>query len=68
MNRETETGPLLQVNGVSQSFSIGGGLMKPAGRVQALDNVSLTLNAGETLGLVGSPAAVKARWPILCWG
>ncbi|MFC3395377.1 ATP-binding cassette domain-containing protein [Brenneria rubrifaciens] len=60
MIRETENGPLLQVNGVSQSFSIGGGLMKQARRVQALDNVSLTLQAGETLGLVGESGCGKS--------
>ncbi|MCG8708223.1 ABC transporter ATP-binding protein [Brenneria sp. 4F2] len=60
MNHDTEQEPLLQVNGVSQSFSLGGGLLKPARRIQALDNVSLTLQAGETLGLVGESGCGKS--------
>ncbi|MEC5318139.1 ATP-binding cassette domain-containing protein [Brenneria populi subsp. brevivirga] len=60
MNRDTEKAPLLAVNGVSHSFRLGGGLMKPAKRIQALSDVSLTLRVGETLGLVGESGCGKS--------
>jgi len=34
-----------------------------AGRATALDRVSLTLNEGEKLGLVGESGSAKAPWP-----
>ncbi len=56
------TGPLLEVNGVSKSFSIRkSGLFaaKSDGRVLAVDDVSFSIQRGECLGLVGESGCGK---------
>ena len=48
--------PLLEVNGVYKHFQARGG----AGRVQAVNGVSLHLDRGETLGIVGESGCGKS--------
>ncbi|MFD8802633.1 dipeptide ABC transporter ATP-binding protein [Streptomyces atroolivaceus] len=49
----TEAGPLLEAVGLRREFGRG------AGRVTAVDGVSLTVHAGETLGIVGESGSGK---------
>ena len=47
--------PILEVKNLNVRFPIFGGLLlRRTGEVRAVDDVSFTLNQGETLGLVGS--------------
>jgi len=53
--------PLLQVVGVSKQFPIRQGFLnRVVGQVSALDDVSLTVMPGETLGLVGESGCGKS--------
>jgi len=56
---ETAAGvPLLEARGLTKHFRLKG---RDRGRVvRAVDNISLTLNAGETLGLVGESGCGKS--------
>ncbi|GAB4170214.1 MAG: dipeptide ABC transporter ATP-binding protein [Thalassobaculales bacterium] len=55
------TEPLLRVNNLVKHFSIRGGILaREVDRVHAVDGVSLTLNAGETLGVVGESGCGKS--------
>lgn len=52
---------LVEVKNLTKHFPIRGGLLgKVIGKVQAVDKVSLTINQGETLGLVGGSGCGKS--------
>jgi oligopeptide transport system ATP-binding protein len=54
--------PLLEVRHLVKHFPIKSGVLidREVGRVRAVDDVSLTLNEGETLGLVGESGCGKS--------
>ncbi len=53
--------PLLEVRGLVKHFVIGGGFLgKPKATVRAVDGIDFSLNAGETLGLVGESGCGKS--------
>ncbi len=53
--------PLLEVRGLGKHFPVRGGLFRRVvGQVKAVDGVSLTLDAGRTLGLVGESGCGKS--------
>lgn len=53
--------PLLEVRNLTTRFSVRGGLLnRPVGNVHAVEDVSLTLAAGETLALVGESGCGKS--------
>ena len=53
--------PLLRVDGLSKHFATGGGLFGgPRSLVRAVEEVSLTIGEGETLGLVGESGCGKS--------
>ncbi|MET1018856.1 MAG: ABC transporter ATP-binding protein [Microterricola sp.] len=54
--------PLLQARGLSKAFRV------PGGRIQAVDDVSLELHAGQTLGLVGESGSGKSTLARLLLG
>ncbi len=58
--RAALAGPILRVEGVSKSFTLRAGRLFQAPRiVRAVSDVSLTLAAGQTLGLVGESGSGK---------
>ena len=55
------TAPLLEVKGLSKHFPVRGGvLLRKIGDVHAVDDVSFSLEQGQTLGLVGESGCGKS--------
>ncbi|RNB91629.1 dipeptide ABC transporter ATP-binding protein [Brevibacillus fluminis] len=52
--------PLLQVNGLVKHFPVKKGLLAPKEYVKAVSNVTLTIQRGETYGLVGESGCGKS--------
>ena len=53
--------PLLEVKNLTKRFDLRSGLLSPVvGRVHAVENVSFTVKAGETLALVGESGCGKS--------
>ena len=56
----SDRGPILEVQHLSVRFPVFGGvLLRRTGEVRAVDDVSFTLQRGETLGLVGESGCGK---------
>ena len=52
--------PLLEIKNLHIGYPVWGGVLRhKVGEVRAVDGVSLTLNQGETLGLVGESGCGK---------
>ena len=56
---------LLEVKGLKQHFPIKTGFLKTK-MLKAVDGVSFTIDAGETMGWSASPAAARPRWAVRC--
>ncbi len=52
--------PLLELRGVTRRFSVSAGLFKPRRALKAVNGVTLTINKGEVLGLVGESGCGKS--------
>jgi len=51
--------PLVAVEGLTKHFEVGGGFFRKPALVRAVEDVSFTLAAGETVGLVGESGCGK---------
>ena len=57
----TDTEPILEVTHLTKYFPVRGGILRrELGRVHAVDDVSFTLQRGQTLGLVGESGCGKS--------
>ena len=54
--------PLFEARHIVKNFQIGGGLLKKTRIVHAVDDVSLTIEKGETFGLVGESGCGKSTF------
>jgi oligopeptide/dipeptide ABC transporter ATP-binding protein len=61
MNDGGGRGPLVELRDVQKHFPLRGGMLAPArGSVKAVDGVSLAIEPGETIGLVGESGCGKS--------
>jgi len=63
-----ERGVALEARDVTMRYRIGGGFLSPRRELQALRGVSLTIAAGEALGLVGESGSGKSTLARLLLG
>jgi peptide/nickel transport system ATP-binding protein len=54
------TAPLAELRHVERCFGVGGGLLRAARELRAVDRVSLTIRRGEVLGIVGESGCGKS--------
>jgi len=60
MTRETETTPLLRVSGLTKEFPVRRGLTGRTVHLRAVDDVTLSVDAGDTLAVVGESGCGKS--------
>ncbi|MBI4923643.1 MAG: dipeptide ABC transporter ATP-binding protein [Devosia nanyangense] len=51
---------LLRIDNLSKTFSVGGGLFRKPLKLKALQDISFTIERGETLGIVGESGCGKS--------
>jgi len=51
---------LLEVNNIKKYYPIRRGMFSKADYIKAVDGISLSINAGETIGLVGESGCGKS--------
>ena len=54
------TDELLRVEHLSKTFSVGGGMFRPRLKLRALQDISFSIQRGETLGIVGESGCGKS--------
>lgn len=52
--------PILEARHLTQTFSVSGGFLQPRRTLHALNDVSLSVNRGEVLGIVGESGCGKS--------
>jgi peptide/nickel transport system ATP-binding protein len=52
--------PIVDIRGVSKHFRVGGGLLSPVKVVRAVNDITVAVRAGETLGIVGESGCGKS--------
>jgi len=58
--RVMKSPPLAELRGVERHFRVGGGLLRAARDLRAVDRVSLAIRSGEVLGIVGESGCGKS--------